>query len=614
MMPDHTERDSRRIHLSRVVKIALIIVGLVTAFAVLALAAVPALVGLVTIASREGTAPTPSTQWATPAPQLTATVPPSNAPIPFPATPSAVSTPTTAPPTPEAGGIPAAVESVRLALIGQLRVKDQSEVRVVSWEHVDWPNGCLGIPIRDTMCTEAIVPGYRVVLEIKGGLRYEYRTNRDGSLILLAAAPPTGIERPALAWEGNERGGGFCRILTLAPNGEALVGPCGAPQAPLRLFDDMNRPKQLEYLLDRFAPFKADTPAGKIDFHGRGQEVAAPVWQRAIAEWSRLVQQELRSGRSGASWGLALAWQSPTGTDGRCQNLQVEVYGLAYASASRCEGGETQDLGHAWLSTDDLVRLYGWLDRFAPLERQTTSRLVVSGTGTQRANEADADAIDAWAQSQFQSQTSFRPSVTEAQAIESAKGIDATASWQAKFVPDLERDVKGRSEKHPTWVVEAVYPSGNRVVAFIDARTGEVSHVAQVEPPEDGPAQSLKYFWPTKMPHGLVAQPDQSSANDTAFALQLAEPDGGQFRATIVGGRDSRASDRAYGVGGKSVTVRGQQAMAYTTGAGYSVYWTEDGQPYAIISGLGLTEALALAEGLEPLDLSAWRQQVEKAR
>lgn len=57
MIPDRRERDDRRNYLSHVTQIALIVVGLVVALVVLALAAVPALVGFLMIASSEGVAP-----------------------------------------------------------------------------------------------------------------------------------------------------------------------------------------------------------------------------------------------------------------------------------------------------------------------------------------------------------------------------------------------------------------------------------------------------------------------------------------------------------------------------------------------------------------------------
>jgi hypothetical protein len=60
-----------------------------------------------------------------------------------------------------------------------------SSITVVSVEAIDWPDGCLGVRIPDTMCTMMIVPGYRVVLEA-GGQQYEYHTDLSGRQAILA--------------------------------------------------------------------------------------------------------------------------------------------------------------------------------------------------------------------------------------------------------------------------------------------------------------------------------------------------------------------------------------------------------------------------------------------
>ena len=122
-------------------------------------------------------------------------------------------------------------------------------------------------------------------------------------------------------------------------------------------------------------------------------------------------------------------------------------------------------------------------------------------------------------------------------------------------------------------------------------------------------ARSPKYFWPINPPRGLVVQREQSSASASTFTLKLAQPSG-QFEATISGGAGSEAPNRA---GGQEVAVRGNRGVAFTTGAGYSVYWTEDQQPYAIRSSLGLQDVITLAGGLEELGLAGFQQRLTSA-
>jgi len=46
----------------------------------------------------------------------------------------------------------------------------RSEVKVVSAESVTWPDGSLGCPAPGMMYTQALVPGFRIVLQAGGHL------------------------------------------------------------------------------------------------------------------------------------------------------------------------------------------------------------------------------------------------------------------------------------------------------------------------------------------------------------------------------------------------------------------------------------------------------------
>ena len=73
-----------------------------------------------------------------------------------------------------------AVESAREALAEWLGpVGDAGSIELVSADGVVWPNGCLGLSRAGVMCTEALVPGYRVMLRL-GVATYEVRTDETG--------------------------------------------------------------------------------------------------------------------------------------------------------------------------------------------------------------------------------------------------------------------------------------------------------------------------------------------------------------------------------------------------------------------------------------------------
>ena len=74
-----------------------------------------------------------------------------------------------------------AFEAVREVLAQQLGL-DPLAIQLVETVSVDWPDTCLGLPTADESCAQVVTPGFRVVVET-GGTSYEFRTNRDGSLV-----------------------------------------------------------------------------------------------------------------------------------------------------------------------------------------------------------------------------------------------------------------------------------------------------------------------------------------------------------------------------------------------------------------------------------------------
>ena len=83
--------------------------------------------------------------------------------------------------------MPVAVQSARQALAKVLGVTSDA-LQVVSYEAVDWPDGCLGVAQKGMMCTDMVTPGYRVILGADKQ-QWEYRTDKTGTLVVLAKGP-----------------------------------------------------------------------------------------------------------------------------------------------------------------------------------------------------------------------------------------------------------------------------------------------------------------------------------------------------------------------------------------------------------------------------------------
>jgi hypothetical protein len=64
---------------------------------------------------------------------------------------------------------------------------DFATLQVISYERVDWPDGCLGVVKPGIMCNQMITPGYRILLMV-GGSDIELRSTLQGGYYVVA--PP----------------------------------------------------------------------------------------------------------------------------------------------------------------------------------------------------------------------------------------------------------------------------------------------------------------------------------------------------------------------------------------------------------------------------------------
>ena len=72
--------------------------------------------------------------------------------------------------------------------------------------------------------------------------------------------------------------------------------------------------------------------------------------------------------------------------------------------------------------------------------------------------------------------------ISKAEALEIAKEIknNENAEWKTEFHENAEVEPEKTTE---AWVVEALYPAGNKTIYYIDAVTGEPSRVGELEAP-----------------------------------------------------------------------------------------------------------------------------------
>lgn len=100
----------------------------------------------------------------------------------------------TVPPTsaPVTGEVPSAViDAIRQRLAEDAPGIDAGAATVVKAEAVDWTDGSLGCPERGVLYTQAIVPGYHIVLTLEGR-DYDYRAAVSGEIRRCETPGPLG--------------------------------------------------------------------------------------------------------------------------------------------------------------------------------------------------------------------------------------------------------------------------------------------------------------------------------------------------------------------------------------------------------------------------------------
>ncbi|MDR3577978.1 MAG: hypothetical protein P4L50_29285 [Anaerolineaceae bacterium] len=269
------------------------------------------------------------------------------------------------------------------------------QIKVNSVEAVQWPNGCLGVQPPGVMCNQLVSPGYRIILEAIGN-PYEYHTNQAGSYVVLVATPTNNAGVPLLTWQSNETP---CQTAQISVDGLAF-GPCSGQLAAVS-FVNPNRSNELKYFLQTYQSFTlAQTPAGSVTFSGQGQQAATAEVQRSMAEWALLLVNESESSHAGQNLGLVMTWHRSGGIAGLCNDLDIYASGMAYASS--CRGGQTGNLGTAYLNPDQLKQLYSWEDNYHRFEIDRNNpgtadainmTLIFMGSGTKAATTLADQAL-----------------------------------------------------------------------------------------------------------------------------------------------------------------------------------------------------------------------------
>ena len=94
--------------------------------------------------------------------------------------------------------LPEAITNAIFKNVMQQGRMEASQMRVVEVERQTWSDGCLGLASAAQVCTQAMVPGWRVVVA-NGEQRWVYRTDESGSLVKLDEVATQTLSRSTTA-------------------------------------------------------------------------------------------------------------------------------------------------------------------------------------------------------------------------------------------------------------------------------------------------------------------------------------------------------------------------------------------------------------------------------
>jgi len=254
------------------------------------------------------------------------------------------------------------------------------EITIVSTEAVTWPDGCLGVVRIGVMCTQAEVPGFRIILESDGS-NYEYHTNQDGSVIVFAEEPQaTGSVEETV-------------IKQLAAN----------------LGLDEN---DISVVSNEIVEF-SDSCLGIAMQDAKCAQVTTPG--RIIVLEANGVQYEYHTSEKGdrvQPATLALTWKREGGIAGFCDRLTVFLSGEIYGSQCKSQPEGTTSTFVNLLSVSEQKQFNTWMTKFGEVHvdasdpKGVSDRMEVTldlyGQGSSKPNTTEQQAVIAWAQSVFQ--------------------------------------------------------------------------------------------------------------------------------------------------------------------------------------------------------------------
>jgi hypothetical protein len=279
--------------------------------------------------------------------------------------------------------LPVDLTPAQLAALNTLAEKlnvSPDKITVISTEAVTWPDGCLGIVRMGVMCTQAEVPGFKIVLEADGQ-KYEIHTDEDGSVALMA--------------EGAQSAGEADRqvIKQLAANLDLQESEISVVSSKPVEFGDVC----LGVAMEGMDCAQVVTPGNIIVLEANGVQYEYHV----SADGSRVQPAT-----------FALVWKREGGIAGFCDALNVFRSGEVYTSSCKSQAEGSMDIITELLTTREREQFNAWLADFGNVQldasdpQGVSDRMVVTlevfGSGTGEPTDSEQKALFEFAQNLYQ--------------------------------------------------------------------------------------------------------------------------------------------------------------------------------------------------------------------
>jgi hypothetical protein len=206
------------------------------------------------------------------------------------------------------------------------------QVSILSTEAVEWPDGCLGIQREGVMCTQAIVPGFKFILQADDKT-YEVRTNKSGTqAVVVLGTPPSGLLEQALVAQ-------LAYNLRLQEQEISIVSS-----------------SEMEFTDACLGVALFEETCAQVVTAGKVVVLAANgfEFEYRVSEDGALVQPAT----------LALTWTREGGIAGFCNSLTVFLSGEAYGRDCRTETDQTRMAFADLISTEEQNRFFDWMREF----------------------------------------------------------------------------------------------------------------------------------------------------------------------------------------------------------------------------------------------------------